>query len=199
MYIHMFIHGISSSTHTYMYKTGSHESALFECFVGSLFYIPPSQTTSDKNIYNTLGVLEVKCGTRNKNNILGLLKVKCGKYQNTKNTKNKKQQQSLGTLGGEKRKIQHVSKYFWVVAGISTFHFRKSQNIVLLNSCDFPHVLCRFSGSKSPEHLVFACILLLSVSDVPRDSESRLPTRTRCELLKFMFEEFFAVCIYIHT
>ena len=47
-----------------------------------------------------------------------------------------------------------------------TFHFSSQES----NFSYFPHLLCRFSGSKSPEHFVLACILLLSVSDFPKDS-----------------------------
>ena len=71
---------------------------------------------------------------------------------------------------------------------------------ISFQECDFlyfPHLLCRFSGSKSPEHFVFACILLRSVSDFPKDPEFRLPKWKMCEFVNFVSEDVFRTS-YIH-
>ena len=56
--------------------------------------------------------------------------------------------------------IFHFQKYQNVVFGFlvfSTFHLQESDFVSYEN---FPHLLCRFSGARSSEHFVIACILL---------------------------------------
>ena len=93
--------------------------------------------------------------------------------------------------GGSELTAFRLRKRFLV---FSTFHLHES---VFVFYESFPHLLCRFSVSRSPEHVVIVCILLLSVSDFPKDSQFRLPKWRMCEVMNFVFDACFRI-LYMH-
>ena len=120
------------------------------------------------------------------------------------NVKKYKKSRTIGFLFLRISSIFHFQKYqnllffvFFFLGGFGIFH--TSPPRIRFRAIEyFPHLLCRFSSSRNPEHFVIACILLLSVSDFPKGSPFRLPKWKRCEFENLVFDEFFRV-LYIHT
>ena len=165
---------------------------------------------SQKQIFRTLGSEKWK----ERKNIFGLLEAKCGKYQKDKN----RHKQHFGTFCIFHISLPRIPCFLDLVVFLifSTFHLHKSKNVGVFcffycfvfsifplpdpDFLYFPNLLCRFSGSKDPEHFAFACILLLNLSHFPKNSELEFPKCKRYEFVNFVFENFpVAFSIYIHT
>ena len=70
----------------------------------------------------------------------------------------------------------------------SAFHAPRILFLCLMNIFYICFVAALVLGS--PEHFVIACILFLSVSDFPKDSQFRLPKWKRCEFVNVIFDDF---------